>query len=124
VPDDRKRPAANADLAAVDRLCRMQLEAHRLGCRIILVDGDEQLRDLMAFVGIADLFDPLPSADVGQPTNDVASSTGRAEYAAARHSDRHDERAALEPDHVDPPVRDTPCDGFPRATVQPWPEPP
>lgn len=125
VPDDRKRSAANADLAAVDRFCRMQLEAHRLGCRIILGGGDEQLRDLMAFVGIADLFDPLPSADVGQPTNDVASSTGRAEYAAARHSDRHDEGdAALEPDDVDPPVRDAPCDGFPRATVQPRPEPP
>lgn len=54
----------------------MQLEAHRLGCRIILGDGDERLRDLMAFVGIDDLFDPRPSAEVGQPTNDVASSTG------------------------------------------------
>lgn len=97
VPDDRKRPVANADLAAVDRLCRMQLEAHRLGCQIILGDADEQLRDLIAFVGIDDLFDPLPRADVKQP---------------------------LEPDHGDPPVRDTPCDGFPRATVQPRPEPP
>jgi hypothetical protein len=56
VPADNGRPAAGADLAAIDRLCRMQLEARRLGCRIVLHDLDDQLHDLIIFTGVADLL--------------------------------------------------------------------
>jgi hypothetical protein len=45
-----------ADLDAVDQLCRMQLAARRLGCRIVLADVDERLRDLITFLGIADVL--------------------------------------------------------------------
>ena len=121
VPDDRKRSVANADLAAVDRLCRMQLEAHRLGCQIILGDGDEQLQDLMAFVGIDDLFDPLPSADVKQPTRGSAGERGGIEMGdagagpmSAASAIRHATACPARPFNPGPSLRDGRAD--PRAT--------
>ena len=41
-----------ADLVTVDALARMQLAARRVGCAIRLGDVPEDLRELMAYVGL------------------------------------------------------------------------
>lgn len=41
-----------AELALVDLLCRMQLMAMRLGCRIVVVEPTSELRDLIRLAGV------------------------------------------------------------------------
>ncbi|CAN5288407.1 hypothetical protein BH18ACT4_BH18ACT4_03770 [soil metagenome] len=43
------------DLAAVDALARLQLEARRLGCSIRLVDPSEELCELLTLAGLAEV---------------------------------------------------------------------
>jgi hypothetical protein len=46
-------PAADGvELAAVDDLCRLALVARRLGCRVMLLDVDPGLRDLLVLAGV------------------------------------------------------------------------
>jgi ABC-type transporter Mla MlaB component len=42
--------------ATVDALCRLQLAARRLGIRISLRGASSELRDLVAFMGLEDVF--------------------------------------------------------------------
>ena len=42
--------------ATVDALCRLQLGAHRLGCRVALRGASEELRELVEFMGLEDVF--------------------------------------------------------------------
>jgi ABC-type transporter Mla MlaB component len=42
-----------ADAVAVDALARLQLAAHRNGCTVRLQQATPQLRDLVAFMGLA-----------------------------------------------------------------------
>lgn len=49
-------PAARCDLALVDDLLRLRLGALRLGWRLEVRDQAADLRDLLAFVGVADLL--------------------------------------------------------------------
>ncbi|HEY1508727.1 MAG TPA: STAS domain-containing protein [Solirubrobacteraceae bacterium] len=42
-----------ADAVAVDALARLQLAAYRSGCKVRLQQATPQLRDLVAFMGLA-----------------------------------------------------------------------
>jgi ABC-type transporter Mla MlaB component len=42
-----------ADAVAVDALARLQLAAHRHGCQVRLLQCTPELRDLVAFMGLA-----------------------------------------------------------------------
>jgi len=44
------------DVEAVDELCRLALAAGRLGCRILLVDVDPALHDLLVLAGVGELL--------------------------------------------------------------------
>jgi hypothetical protein len=46
------------DLAVVDALARLQLEARRCGGSIRVVEISDGLRDVLALVGLGDLVDP------------------------------------------------------------------
>lgn len=70
-----------ADLTTVEELCRLQLAARRLGCRILVHDASESLRDLIVSVGLGDIFlgpgdapHARPSAEAGDPEGDVEPS--------------------------------------------------
>jgi anti-anti-sigma regulatory factor len=40
----------------VDALCRLQIAARRLGCRIVLRGTSPELRELVSFMGLEDVF--------------------------------------------------------------------
>jgi ABC-type transporter Mla MlaB component len=42
--------------ATVDALARLQLGAHRTGCRVRLVNASDALLDLVAFMGLTDVL--------------------------------------------------------------------
>ena len=42
--------------ATVDALCRLQLGARRVGCRIVLRGASPELRDVVDFMGLEDVF--------------------------------------------------------------------
>ncbi len=44
------------DMAAVDELCRLALAAGRLGCRVVLVDVDPALHELLVLAGVDELL--------------------------------------------------------------------
>lgn len=46
----------HADAVAVDALARVQLAAHRHGCRVRLRGASDELRDLVAFMGLRDIL--------------------------------------------------------------------
>lgn len=49
------------DLEAVEELCRLALAAGRLGCRVLLVDVDPALQDLLVLAGVDEvLLDRAP----------------------------------------------------------------
>jgi ABC-type transporter Mla MlaB component len=45
-----------ADAATVDALARLQLAARRCQCRVRLRGASHELRDLVAFMGLADVL--------------------------------------------------------------------
>jgi hypothetical protein len=47
---------AEADLATVDALARLQLAAKRLGCRLRLRNASAELIELVAFMGLAEVL--------------------------------------------------------------------
>lgn len=55
-------------MAAVDELCRLALTAHRLGCRVQLLDVEPDLRDLLVLAGVDHLLlDARPTS--GRPAH-------------------------------------------------------
>ena len=44
------------DAVTVDALARLQLAARRLGCRVRLQHASEELRELVAFMGLTDVL--------------------------------------------------------------------
>lgn len=42
--------------ATVDALARLQLAARRKGCRVCLRNASDELRELVAFMGLTDVF--------------------------------------------------------------------
>lgn len=51
-------------MAAVDELCRLALAAHRLGCRVQLLDVEPDLRDLLVLAGVDHLLlDAQPTSE-------------------------------------------------------------
>ena len=46
----------HADAVAVDALARLQLAAHRRGCQVRLRRASDELRDLVAFMGLRDVL--------------------------------------------------------------------
>jgi ABC-type transporter Mla MlaB component len=48
-------PCARPDMAIVDRLARLQLEARRLGCSIRLRNASTELLELLELAGLEDL---------------------------------------------------------------------
>ena len=44
------------DMEAVDELCRLALSAGRLGCRVVLVDVEPELRDLLELAGVDEVL--------------------------------------------------------------------
>jgi ABC-type transporter Mla MlaB component len=44
------------DAVTVDALCRLQLAARRLGCRVRLENASPRLRELIAFMGLRDVL--------------------------------------------------------------------
>jgi anti-anti-sigma regulatory factor len=50
----------DADAAAVDALARLRLTARRLGCRFRLRNATDELRELLAFVGLAEVLGVEP----------------------------------------------------------------
>ena len=44
------------DAVTVDALARLQVAAHRHGCRIRLVDASDELLELVAFMGLRDVL--------------------------------------------------------------------
>ena len=60
---------SEVDLATVDALARLQLVARRLGCTIELRDAPDELRELLALAGLAEVvpcLDRLPAEVRGQ----------------------------------------------------------
>jgi ABC-type transporter Mla MlaB component len=45
-----------ADVVTVDALARLQLAAHRYGCQVRLRGASEELRELVAFMGLRDVL--------------------------------------------------------------------
>jgi ABC-type transporter Mla MlaB component len=45
-----------ADAVTVDALARLQLAAFRRGCRVCLCNASQELRDLVAFMGLTNVF--------------------------------------------------------------------
>lgn len=45
-----------ADAVAVDALARLQLAAHRRGCQVRLRGSSDELRELVAFMGLRDVL--------------------------------------------------------------------
>lgn len=58
-----------ADAVAADALARLALAARRLGCEISLQGSSPQLRELLAFMGLAEVLPetPAPGAYAGSP---------------------------------------------------------
>src|SRR5581483_11462164 len=64
---DRHRPllalcdvsTVPADAVTVDALSRLQLAARRYGCRVRLEHASAELVDLVAFMGLTDVFAPV-----------------------------------------------------------------
>jgi anti-anti-sigma regulatory factor len=54
------------DVEPVDELCRLALTARRLGCRVVLVDVDPELRELLEIAGVDEILlaDPDEFQDV------------------------------------------------------------
>lgn len=46
----------NADAVTVDALARLQLAARRRGCQVRLRGGSNELRELVAFMGLRDVL--------------------------------------------------------------------
>jgi ABC-type transporter Mla MlaB component len=46
----------HADAVAVDALARLQLAAHRRGCQVRLRGASDELRSLVAFMGLHDVL--------------------------------------------------------------------
>jgi ABC-type transporter Mla MlaB component len=46
----------DADAVVVDALARLQLAARRHGCRVRLCHASRELRELVAFMGLADVL--------------------------------------------------------------------
>jgi len=46
----------HADAVAVDALARLQLAAHRRGCQVRLRGASDDLRNLVAFMGLRDVL--------------------------------------------------------------------
>lgn len=46
----------NADAVTVDALARLQLAAQRRGCQVRLRGASDELRDLVAFMGLRDVL--------------------------------------------------------------------
>jgi ABC-type transporter Mla MlaB component len=44
------------DAVTVDALARLQLAARRRGCRICLCNASDELRELVSFMGLTDVF--------------------------------------------------------------------
>jgi ABC-type transporter Mla MlaB component len=44
------------DAVTVDALCRLQVAARRLGCRVRLRNASPELRELIAFMGLTDVL--------------------------------------------------------------------
>jgi ABC-type transporter Mla MlaB component len=55
------------DAVTVDALARLQLAAGRLECRVYLRNASEELRELVAFMGLTDVFAEPGPADVPAP---------------------------------------------------------
>jgi ABC-type transporter Mla MlaB component len=45
-----------ADAVRIDALARLQLAARRRGCRVCLCNASEELRELVAFMGLTEVF--------------------------------------------------------------------
>ena len=54
--------ALAADATVVDALARLQLGAKRQGSRIRLDDAPAELRQLLAFCGLSEVFEPAPES--------------------------------------------------------------
>jgi len=46
----------DADAVAVDALARLQVVAGRNGCRVVLCNATQELLDLVAWMGLADVL--------------------------------------------------------------------
>jgi ABC-type transporter Mla MlaB component len=46
----------NTDVVTVDALARLQVAARRHGCRVRLRNASDELRELVAFMGLADVL--------------------------------------------------------------------
>jgi len=44
------------DAVTVDALCRLQVAAKRQGCRVRLCNASDELRELVAFMGLTDVL--------------------------------------------------------------------
>src|SRR5580765_3299564 len=51
-----------ADAVCVDALARLQLGARRHGCSVRLANASDELRGLVAFMGLADVLVDTPSS--------------------------------------------------------------
>jgi ABC-type transporter Mla MlaB component len=48
--------SVDVDAVTVDALCRLQLAARRRGCQVQLCHASTELRELVAFMGLADVL--------------------------------------------------------------------
>jgi ABC-type transporter Mla MlaB component len=46
----------DADAVTVDALARLQLAARRRGCRVCLCNASDELRELVCFMGLTEVF--------------------------------------------------------------------
>lgn len=44
------------DAVTVDALARLQLAARRLGCQVVLANASDELRELIAFMGLREVL--------------------------------------------------------------------
>jgi hypothetical protein len=55
--------ALDPDAVTIDRLARLQLAAGRLGCRLRLRNATGELRELLAFTGLAEVLRVEPRGE-------------------------------------------------------------
>jgi ABC-type transporter Mla MlaB component len=48
------------DAVTVDALCRLQVAARRLQCQVCLCNASDELRELVAFMGLTDVLPATP----------------------------------------------------------------
>lgn len=77
-----------ADAVAADALARLALAARRRGCQVSLRGSSEQLRELLAFMGLEDVLPEEATSPAGGEARTAGADAGARGRTSARRSAR------------------------------------